>query len=299
MQPTAKLIAHTVPVDPASGRSLEEFVGYCARVSNPGNQGAHDSSGRLLKYLADNAHWSPFEMAQAVVEITTTRDIARQILRHRSFSFQEFSQRYGHAMNFHEGRPLRWQDTKNRQNSITPDLSDLATAALAEEWLTRQRAVIELARNNYEWALRQGVAKEVARSVLPEGLTISKLYVSGSLRSWIHYVQLRTDSSTQLEHREVADLCALALRRVTPVIDIFTRNAPKTGEDQRKQHTTHVKDAKFFLARQLKAKPDEIQLEECWYEAGETTVSLMHLPTRNMFKIIVTGDNENMTCTLV
>jgi thymidylate synthase (FAD) len=227
MQPTAKLIAHTVPVDPASGRSLEEFVGYCARVSNPGNQGAHNTSEKLLKHLINNSHFSPFEMAHATIEITTTRDIARQILRHRSFSFQEFSQRYSVQTSFHEGRPLRWQDTKNRQNSVTPDLNDVATAALAEEWLTRQRAVIELARDNYKWALDKGIAKEVARSVLPEGLTSSRLYMSGSLRSWIHYVQLRTDKSTQLEHREVADLCALALRKVTPAIDVFTKNAPK------------------------------------------------------------------------
>ncbi len=234
LKPSVKLIAVTDPINsswtgkdgagaavPVCGANLEEFVAYCARVSNPGNQGSHGSAGKLVKYLADHAHWSPFEMAQAVLEITTTRDIARQILRHRSFSFQEFSQRYGAQTSFHPGRPLRWQDTKNRQNSIAPQADDERAKALAQEWLERQQAVIDLARTNYEWALSQGIAKEVSRSVLPEGLTMSRLYMAGTLRSWIHYVAIRTDPGTQIEHREVAQLCAQVLKPVFPVIDQF------------------------------------------------------------------------------
>lgn len=219
MSAKVKLIAHTVPVDPSFGRTVSEFIAYCARVSNPSNQTSHATGERLLTYLADNAHWSPFEMAQAVLEITTTRDIARQILRHRSFSFQEFSQRYGHAMSFHPERTLRWQDQTNRQNSIQPDTEDASTKELADEWLQRQQDVIKLARANYEWALEKGIAKEVSRSLLPEGLTTSRLYMSGSIRSWIHYIQLRTDKSTQLEHREVALECREVLKKVIPDID--------------------------------------------------------------------------------
>jgi thymidylate synthase (FAD) len=244
LNPSVKLIACTQPVNsswsgrdgnggaiPTTGGTLEEFIAFCARVSNPSNQGSHGTAGKLLGYLADHAHWSPFEMAQAVLEITTTRDIARQILRHRSFSFQEFSQRYGAQTSFHPGRPLRWQDTKNRQNSIVPAEEDVQTKALAQEWMDRQAAVIQQARATYEWALSQGIAKEVSRSVLPEGLTMSKLYMAGSIRSWIHYIQLRTDPSTQLEHREVAILCVKALAQVYPGI----QNASSDPKEKNKR----------------------------------------------------------------
>jgi thymidylate synthase (FAD) len=235
-KPSVRLIAATTPINsswsgkdgagtriPVTGETLEQFIAFCARVSNPSNQGSHGTSGKLLNYLAENAHWSPFEMAHAVLEITTTRDIARQILRHRSFSFQEFSQRYGAQTSFHPGRPLRWQDVKNRQNSLIPEGIDPKTEALKAEWMERQQAVICLARDNYEWALSQGIAKEVSRSVLPEGLTTSKLYMAGTIRSWMHYLQIRTDPSTQLEHREVAEMCGQALRSVFPGIEKFVK----------------------------------------------------------------------------
>jgi thymidylate synthase (FAD) len=219
--PKVVMVANTIPVKGDYGRTAEEFIAYCARVSNPSNQGSHDTSSKLVRYLADNHHWSPFEMASIVLDITTTRDIARQILRHRSFSFQEFSQRYGHAMSFHPGRELRWQDKANRQNSLEVNLADESASSLADEWQRRQRAVVELARENYEWALQQGIAKEVARSVLPEGLTTSRIFMTGSLRSWIHYVQIRCHPSTQKEHREVALLCASEIAKVLPSIRQF------------------------------------------------------------------------------
>lgn len=221
MRASAKLVTCSEPINEASGKNLEEFIAYCARVSNPGNQWNHDTSAKLIKYLADNAHWSPFEMASATLEISTTRDIARQMLRHRSFSFQEFSQRYGLVQSFaNEGREARLQDQKNRQNSIP--LDDTAPSQkLAEEWRARQVEVLDRARDNYEWALSAGIAKEVARSVLPEGLTTSKLYMAGNMRSWIHYIQTRTHTATQKEHREVALACADTLSKVFPVIEQF------------------------------------------------------------------------------
>lgn len=232
---TAKLIAMTVPVTvdangfptsatPArNGGSLskeaDEFIAYCARVSNPGNQGNHQTAPQLIRYLMRNAHWSPFEMSSAVMEITTTRDIARQILRHRSFSFQEFSQRYGAVQSFvREGREARLQDTKNRQSSTELDAADEKSAHLQTEWSLRQSTVLEEARKQYEWALEAGIAKEVARSVLPEGLTMSKLYMAGTIRSWIHYVGLRTGNGTQKEHKQVAMACFNALSPAFPSI---------------------------------------------------------------------------------
>ena len=202
---TAKLIACTPEAD--------RIIGYCARVSNPANQDNPDVAG-LLRYCARNGHWSVFEMANAVVEIETTRDIARQILRHRSFSFQEFSQRYGEVGNMLIDTPMRecrMQDTKNRQNSLPSD-----NAELARQWEEAQAEVNRRARTVYEWALFHGIAKEQARVVLPEGLTPSRMYVNGSLRSWITYLQVRLDPSTQKEHREVADSVLSALRPAAP-----------------------------------------------------------------------------------
>lgn len=206
-----RLIAFTQPIELDGVQTGEELVAYCARVSNPGNQANHETAPRLLNYLTRNQHWSPFEMAHAVMEIQTTRDIARQILRHRSFSFQEFSQRYAEVTDDVMLREARLQDTKNRQNSTETD-----DAELQRQWYTLQSRTAELTRQTYQWALEQGIAKEVARAVLPEGLTVSRLYMAGSIRSWIHYIQLRAGNGTQKEHREIAVMCRLALLHVMP-----------------------------------------------------------------------------------
>lgn len=179
--------------------SAEGLIAYCARVSNPANQDNPDSE-KLLKYCVRNEHWSIFEMVNIVMEISTTRDIARQILRHRSFSFQEFSQRYAQVTDMSPPREARLQDPKNRQNSIKHTDEHLMTT-----WNDMQEALIEYAQETYEWAIKNGVAKEQARVVLPEGLTMSRMYMNGTLRSWIHWIQLRTKSSTQMEHREIAE----------------------------------------------------------------------------------------------
>ena len=179
----------------------QELIAYCARVSNPSNQLNTDTSDKLIRYLVKHQHWSPLEMVSACIEITTTRDIARQILRHRSFSFQEFSQRYADPtkdLNF-VTREARLQDTKNRQNSIATD-----DERLQKDWERHQQQVIAYARNAYQWAIARGIAKEQARAVLPEGLTESRLYMNGTLRSWIHFCQIRCDEATQKEHREIA-----------------------------------------------------------------------------------------------
>jgi thymidylate synthase (FAD) len=204
---TARLIAATPEAD--------KIVGYCARVSNPANQDNPDVAG-LLRYCAKNGHWSVFEMANAVVEIETTRDIARQILRHRSFSFQEFSQRYGEVSTMLIDQPMRetrLQDTKNRQNSLHTD--DITLKVMWEE---QQAELLKRARLVYEWALDNGIAKEQARVVLPEGLTPSRLYVNGTLRSWVTYLQVRLDPATQKEHREVAQAVLDALRPTAPLV---------------------------------------------------------------------------------
>jgi thymidylate synthase (FAD) len=195
---TANIIGVTRPT---SGLGVDEFISYVARVSNPSNQNNKETSQKLLKYLIKNKHWSPFEMVHIVMEINTTRDIARQILRHRSFSFQEFSQRYADPtddMGF-QTREARLQDTKNRQNSIETD-----DERLEVEWQFKQSQLILQAKHAYAWAIDNGIAKEQARAVLPEGLTSSRLYMSGSLRSWIHYCELRMGNGTQKEHREIA-----------------------------------------------------------------------------------------------
>jgi thymidylate synthase (FAD) len=201
---SVKLIGVTKPtlkVEDDLNMSAEGLIAYCARVSNPANQDNPDSE-RLLKYLVKNKHWSPFEMVHIVMEIQTTRDIGRQILRHRSFSFQEFSQRYAEVVEMSEPREARMQDQKNRQNSIETD-----DEHLDQEWYNRQATYLEWALKEYNWAIENGIAKEVARSVLPEGLTMSRMYMSGSLRSWIHYCELRMANGTQKEHRLIAEQC--------------------------------------------------------------------------------------------
>ena len=201
--------------------NAQELVAYCARVSNPSNQTNTETSEKLIRYLIKHAHWSPLEMVSACLEIETTRDIARQILRHRSFSFQEFSQRYAVADLGFELKETRLQDTKNRQNSISLSGLTLNEQNLMEQWKTKQNDLIREAEYAYDWALKQGIAKEQARAVLPEGLTVSRLYMSGSLRSWLHYIELRSGPETQKEHREIAVACAGALESIFPMITEF------------------------------------------------------------------------------
>ena len=200
----------------------QELIAYCARVSNPSNQLNTDTSEKLIRYLVKHQHWSPLEMVSACIEITTTRDIARQILRHRSFSFQEFSQRYADPtqdLSF-VVREARKQDPKNRQNSIAlePTLGD---AMLQDQWRDKQLELIKLAKDTYEWAVDKGIAKEQARAVLPEGNTVSKLYMNGSLRSWVHFIQLRSANGTQLEHQLVAKACAEVIAKIYPMATEF------------------------------------------------------------------------------
>ena len=185
--------------------SIDDFIAYCARVSNPSNQMNNLTAPKLLRYCAEHKHWSIFEMVNLVIEVNTTRDIGRQILRHRSFSFQEFSQRYADPTQLgFQTKEARLQDTKNRQNSTEIDHYDDAQQKLFYDWEQRQKSVIENVTENYKWAIDNGIAKEQARAVLPEGLTMSRLYINGTLRSWIHYCQLRTGNGTQKEHRDIA-----------------------------------------------------------------------------------------------
>ena len=198
-----------------NGKDLQGLVAYCARVSNPSNQSNTATNERLIDYLIKHDHWSPLEMVHICLEIETTRDIARQILRHRSFSFQEFSQRYAVADLGMETREARLQDTKNRQNSIETDDPKL------QEWTYIQETIAEKSREAYQWALEKGIAKEQARAVLPEGMTVSRMYMNGTLRSWLHYIQLRSGNGTQKEHREVALECAKVIATVFPLIESF------------------------------------------------------------------------------
>jgi len=201
--------------------NLQDLVAYCARVSNPSNQSNSETSERLIKYLIKHKHWSPLEMVSACIEVETTRDIARQLLRHRSFSFQEFSQRYADPTKELDFvlREARLQDTKNRQNSI-----EINDDKLQKQWNTIQSNVIKEAINAYSWAISNGIAKEQARVVLPEGNTISKLYVNGTLRSWIHYIDLRDGNGTQKEHAEIARACAEVIAKVFPIIKSIREN---------------------------------------------------------------------------
>jgi thymidylate synthase (FAD) len=223
-----KLVSFTVPcIDELPMDSdVLDLIAYCARVSNPSNQTNTETSDKLIKYLMKHKHWSPFEMANATLEITTTRDIARQILRHRSFTFQEFSQRYADPVKelTFEIREPRLQDTKNRQNSI-----EVSDAKLEDEWSNKQLGLIEMAKMTYNWAIENGIAKEVARAVLPEGLTMSRMYMNGSIRSWLHYIDIRSDVATQKEHREIAMACAKAIAEIFPMITEFTHAEEDRG----------------------------------------------------------------------
>ena len=212
-----KLISFSTPTQEYAEQGIDdvqELIAYCARVSNPSNQLNTETSEKLINYLVKHAHWSPLEMVSACIEIETTRDIARQILRHRSFSFQEFSQRYADPvkdLDF-EIREARLQDDKNRQNSVETDDVELKT-----EWALAQERVIIEARKAYRWAIDNGIAKEQARAVLPEGLTMSRMYMNGTLRSWIHYIELRSANGTQKEHMEIAKACAHVIAEVFPM----------------------------------------------------------------------------------
>ena len=208
-------------VDVPSKKSLLDQVAYCARVSNPSNQNNTETSEKLVRYLIKNQHWSPLEMVSICLEIETTRDIARQILRHRSFSFQEFSQRYAVADLGWELKEARLQDLKNRQNSVKTE-----NLALKAWWEERQNRVIREAQEAYNWALDNGIAKEQARAVLPEGLTVSRMYMNGTLRSWVHYIQLRSANGTQKEHQEVALACADAIEPIFPMIKEYVNEQP-------------------------------------------------------------------------
>ena len=202
----------------------QELIAYCARVSNPSNQLNTETSEKLIRYLVKHAHWSPLEMVSACVEITTTRDIARQILRHRSFAFQEFSQRYADPtkdLNF-VIREARLQDTRNRQNSVELDMGDPSQRELARLWEEKQQGVIRAAKEAYTWAVQNGLAKEQARAVLPEGNTESRVYMNGTLRSWIHFIELRSANGTQKEHQIVAVACAKAIAAIFPMANDLT-----------------------------------------------------------------------------
>lgn len=212
-----RLISHSKPSKELVSEGLndaQELVAFCARVSNPTNQFNTETAEKLIRYLIANAHWSPLEMVSACIEIETTRDIARQILRHRSFSFQEFSQRYADPTKSLEFvlRDARLQDPTNRQNSI-----ENTNPAIEAWWQNHQNKVIETAKVAYDWAIANGIAKEQARAVLPEGLTLSRLYMNGTLRSWIHYVQLRSANGTQMEHIEIAKACAGVVADIFPL----------------------------------------------------------------------------------
>ena len=202
---------------------VQQLVAFCARVSNPSNQNNKDTSEKLIRYLIKHQHWSPLEMTSMCLEIETTRDIARQILRHRSFSFQEFSQRYADPTKdlAFVGREARLQDTKNRQNSVELDLTNVNDRELNEIWQEKQSNVIKAATEAYTWAVNNGIAKEQARAVLPEGNTVSRMYMNGTLRSWIHYIQLRSANGTQKEHREIALKCAEVIATVFPMANEF------------------------------------------------------------------------------
>jgi thymidylate synthase (FAD) len=221
-----KLISYSRPSRQVASEGLydmQELIAFCARVSNPSNQFNTETSEKLIKYLIKNKHWSPLEMVSACVEVETTRDIARQILRHRSFSFQEFSQRYADpTAELNDAfvlREARFQDTKNRQNSIEADMSDEAQRLIAIEWERAQKRVLFSVEQEYKWAIKNGIAKEQARAVLPEGLTISKMYMNGTLRSWIHYIELRAENGTQKEHRDIAKAIGQIIAEVFPLAD--------------------------------------------------------------------------------
>jgi thymidylate synthase (FAD) len=214
-----ELVSYSQPSTELQAQGIvnaQELVAYCARVSNPANQTNTETSEKLIRYLIKHGHWSPLEMVSVCLEIETTRDISRQVLRHRSFSFQEFSQRYAVADLGWELKEARLQDTKNRQNSLETQDNELLN-----EWERAQKRAIYAAEREYNWALENGIAKEQARAVLPEGLTVSRLYMQGTLRSWLHYIELRSGPETQKEHRQIAVGCADVIQTIFPMIQEF------------------------------------------------------------------------------
>lgn len=218
------LLSYSQPTEEFRSQGIDdaqELIAYCARVSNPANQFNTETSDKLIKYLVKHQHWSPLEMVSACMEIVTTRDIARQILRHRSFSFQEFSQRYADPTAELDDafvlREARFQDTKNRQNSVDLDMNDEQQKLLSIEWERAQKRVLFAVKQEYQWAIKNGIAKEQARAVLPEGLTVSRMYMNGTLRSWIHFIQLRSGNGTQKEHQQIALACARAIADIFPM----------------------------------------------------------------------------------
>jgi thymidylate synthase (FAD) len=216
-----KLISYSQPSSELVQEGLEDvqdLIAFCARVSNPANQYNSETAEKLIKYLIKYAHWSPLEMASVCLEIETTRDIARQILRHRSFSFQEFSQRYADPTKdlAFDLREARLQDTVNRQNSVETSDNDLKRI-----WMEKQQEVIEVVKNTYAWAIENGIAKEQARAVLPEGLTMSRMYMNGTLRSWVHFIEVRSANGTQKEHMEIAKACAEVITKIFPMANAF------------------------------------------------------------------------------
>ena len=219
-----KLVSYSEPTEEFAGNGIDdvqELIAFCARVSNPTNQFNTETSEKLIGYLVKHAHWSPLEMVSACVEITTTRDIARQILRHRSFSFQEFSQRYADPTKDLDFvvREARLQDTKNRQNSVETEDRELKRL-----WAEKQQEIIRLVKETYTWAINNGIAKEQARAILPEGNTVSRLYMNGTLRSWIHFIELRSANGTQKEHQLVALACAKAIAAIFPMAEKLVTN---------------------------------------------------------------------------
>lgn len=223
-----KLISYSKPSRELVSDGLydvQELIAFCARVSNPANQFNTETSEKLIKYLVKHQHWSPLEMVSACLEVVTTRDIARQILRHRSFSFQEFSQRYADpTAELSEAfvlREARFQDTKNRQNSIEADMTDQAQRMTAIEWERAQKRVLYAVEKEYKWAIANGIAKEQARAVLPEGLTVSRMYMNGTLRSWIHFIQVRSGNGTQKEHMLIAREVAAVIAEIFPLANEF------------------------------------------------------------------------------
>ena len=215
-----KLVSYSKPTEDYKDNleNVQDLIAFCARVSNPSNQMNKETNERLIKYLIKHQHWSPLEMVSACLEIDTTRDIAHQIVRHRSFAFQEFSQRYAEPSEMGEQfvtREARLQDTKNRQNSI--EISD--ESDLHYEWQLKQQSVIDKAKETYEWAIENGIAKEQARVVLPEGCTKTRLYMNGSIRSWVHYIELRGANGTQKEHMEIAHACAKVISKIFPIMN--------------------------------------------------------------------------------
>jgi thymidylate synthase (FAD) len=225
-----KLLSYSQPTEEFASLGVgdaQELIAYCARVSNPANQFNTETAEKLIRYLVKHQHWSPLEMVSACLEITTTRDIARQILRHRSFSFQEFSQRYADPTAELDDafvlREARFQDTKNRQNSVDFDMTDEEQKLLAYEWERAQKRVLYAVKKEYKWAIDNGIAKEQARAVLPEGLTVSRMYMNGTLRSWVHFISLRSGNGTQKEHMAIARECACVIAAIFPMVGEYVQ----------------------------------------------------------------------------